>query len=158
TAELAGKGGSLGALLDENNTILPGYTTTLNSIAQTFADSVNTQLGQGLDRNGTAPSVNLFTYNAAVGAAYTLAVSPLTTVDDIAGASAGAPGGNGNALVVSQLATTPLINGFTLTQTFGNLAAQAGNDISSARQDQAAQQDLLLQAQQQRAQVSGVSL
>lgn len=157
TAELAGKGGSLGALLDEKNTILPGYTVTLNSIAQTFADSVNTQLGQGLDRNGNAPAANLFTYNTAVGAAYTLGVNPLI-VDDIAAASAGAPGGNGNALAVSQLATRPLINGFTLTQTFGNLAGQVGNDISSAQQDQAAQQDLLLQAQQQRAQVSGVSL
>jgi flagellar hook-associated protein 1 FlgK len=155
TAEITG--GSLGAMIRENNTTLPGYMTQLNTLAQTVADQVNTQLAQGLDESGAAPTTNLFTYDQPGDAASTLAVTNIAP-DQIAAASAGAPGGNGNAIAVAQLASAPMVNGSTLTQAFGNLSAQVGNDVVNAQQNQADDQDLLTQAQQQRQQVSGVSL
>ncbi len=155
TAEITG--GSLGAMIRENNTTLPGYLTQLNTLAQTVADQVNTQLAQGLDESGAGPTTNLFTYDQPGDAASTLAVTNIAP-DQIAAASAGAPGGNGNAIAVAQLASAPMVNGSTLTQAFGNLSAQVGNDVVNAQQNQTDDQDLLTQAQQQRQHVSGVSL
>src|SRR5205085_11016955 len=88
--------GRLGALIEERNTTIPAYFAQLNTLAQSLADTVNGTLAQGIDRNGAAPLVNLFTYNQAADAATTIRVSNLTT-DQIAAALPGAAGGNGNA-------------------------------------------------------------
>ena len=149
--------GQLGALLHEKNTTLPGYMESLNQLASTFADEVNQQLSQGVDQNGLPPAVNLFTYNQVSDAAATIAVTGITP-DQIAAASAAAPGGNGNAIAVAQLATAPLVSGLTFTQSFGELSAQVGRDVAQAQQDQSTDQDLLTQAQKTRSQQTGVSL
>lgn len=150
-------GGSLGGMLTDNNTTLPGYTAQLNTLAQTFADQVNGQLAQGLDQSGAAPTTNLFTYDQAGDAASTLAITDIAP-GQIAAASAGAPGGNGNAIAVANLANAAVVNGFTFTQAFGNVSAQVGSDVSNAQQNQTEDQDQVTQAQQQRQQVSGVDL
>jgi len=149
--------GQLGALIAEKNTTLPGYMTSLNTLAQSFADAVNGQLSQGVDENGNAPTTPLFSYDQASDAASTITVNNLTP-DQIAAASAGAPGGNGNAVAMTQLATSPQINGFTFTEYYGNLGSQIGNDVAGATADQQQAQDQLSQAQAERTQVSGVSL
>jgi flagellar hook-associated protein 1 len=148
--------GSLGALLQEKNTILPGYLTQLNTLAQTFADQVNQGLANGVDQNG-APGANLFTYHQATDAAFSLAVTGITP-DQIAAATAASPGGNGNAIALAQLGTAPLINGFSATQYYGNLGGQVGRDLDSAKQNQTQFQDSTTQAQAQRSSVSGVDL
>jgi flagellar hook-associated protein 1 len=156
TSEITG--GSLGGMVADNNTTLPGYMTQLNTLAQTFADQVNGQLSQGLDQSGAAPTANLFAYDQTGDAASTLAVNASITPDQIAAASAGAPGGNGNAIAVANLATASVVNGVTFTQAFANLTAQVGSDVSTATQNQTEDQDLVTQAQQQVQQVSGVDL
>ena len=100
----------------------------------------------------------MFTYDTASDAAYTLAVTPGFTTSQIAAALPSAPGGNGNALAVAQLATAPDVNGLTFTEAFGNLGQQVGTDVSNATNNQAEQQNLVTQAQAQRSVVSGVSL
>jgi flagellar hook-associated protein 1 FlgK len=150
--------GQLGAQIQENNTTLPGYLSSLNTLAQTLADTVNNALSQGVDENGNPPATNLFSYNTSADAAYTLSVSSGITPDQIAAALAAAPGGNGNALALTQLSTASVVNGFTFTQAFGNLGQQVGSDIATANQNKTEQQNLVTQAQAQRAAVSGVSL
>ena len=137
--------------------MLPSYVSGLNTLAQSLADQVNTTLNNGIDQNGAAPSTNLFSYNASNGAALTLTVNPLTP-DQIAAASPGAPGGNGNALALAALGSTPLASGYTFAQTYGNIGAQVGSDLSSAQNNENTTQSLLSQAQSLRQQVSGVSL
>lgn len=149
--------GKLGALTGERNTTLPGYLAGLNQLAQTLADQVNAQLAQGVDKNGQAPAMNLFSYDVPGDAAATLAITGITP-DQIAAALATAPGGNGNAIALSKMGTLPAISGFTFTEVYGNVAAQAGRDVANARQDHSQYQDLLTQAQQQRTEESGVSL
>jgi flagellar hook-associated protein 1 FlgK len=151
-------GGQLGAQIQENNVTLPGYMTSLNSLAQTFADTVNTTLSAGVDQSGNPPATNMFTYDTSSDAAYTLAVTPGFTGSQIASALPSAPGGNGNALAVADLAGATNANGFTFTESFGNLGQQVGADISNATNSQTEQQNLVTQAQSQRAAVSGVSL
>lgn len=150
-------GGQLGAEIDDNNTVLPSYIGQLNTLAQTVADEVNAGLQNGIDQSGAAPSTDLFAYSAANGAALTLAVNPLTP-DQIAAASPGAPGGNGNALALAALATTPVINGYTFAQAYGNLGGTVGTDLSNATTNQTNDQALLSQDQSLRQQLSGVSL
>jgi flagellar hook-associated protein 1 FlgK len=149
--------GNLGALIQEKNTTIPGYLADLNTFAQTLADTVNAQLAQGVDQNGNAGSTSLFTYNQSSDAAATIGVNSITP-DQIAAAAAGSPGGNGNAVALTQLANAPAINGFTFTQFYGNLGSRVGSDVAAAGQDQQQAQDQLTQAQAQRAAVSGVSL
>ena len=100
----------------------------------------------------------MFTYDTSADAAYTLAVTPGFTGSQIASALPSAPGGNGNALAVADLAGATNANGFTFTESFGNLGQQVGADISNATNSQTEQQNLVTQAQSQRAAVSGVSL
>jgi flagellar hook-associated protein 1 FlgK len=151
-------GGQLGAEIQENNVTLSGYSGALNNLAQTFADTVNTTLSQGVDQSGNPPANNLFSYNTSADAAYTLSVTQGFTASGIAAALPSAAGGNGNALAMAQLATAQTVNGFTFTQAFGNLGQQVGADISSATNSQTEQQSLVTQAQAQRALVSGVNL
>jgi flagellar hook-associated protein 1 FlgK len=149
--------GALGALIEEKNATLPGYLAQLNQLAAAFADTVNNTLAQGVDRNGSAPAVNLFSYNQASDAAFTVAVTGITP-DQIAAALPSAPGGNGNALAVAQLADAPAIQGLTFTQYFGALAANIGRDVAAAQGGLSQYQDALTQAQAQRQQQTGVSL
>jgi len=150
-------GGALGAELQTSNVTLPGYLNSLNSVARTFADSVNTALSQGVDSSGNPPAVNLFQYNATAGVAASLSVTNITPAQ-IAAASAGAPGGNGNALAVANIANQPILGGSTITQAYGNLAGQVGQDVANAQQEQTTQKNLVDQVQQQRTSASGVSL
>jgi flagellar hook-associated protein 1 FlgK len=154
TSEITG--GQLGALITEKNTTLPGYLTDLNTLAKSVADNVNGILAGGVDQNGAIPTVNLFSYNA-VDPAASLAVNNITP-DQIAAASATAPGGNGNAVALSQLANATVINGFTFTQFYGNLGSRVGNDVSNAQDEQLQARDQLTQAQAQRTSISGVDL
>jgi flagellar hook-associated protein 1 FlgK len=149
--------GSLAGLLDVKNTKLPSYMTGLNTLAQSVADQVNTTLSNGVDQNGVTPSTDLFTTNPAIGAATTLSVNPLTP-DQIAAALPAAPGGNGNALALAQLATATGIQGSSFTQFYGGLAGSVGRDISNATDASSTDQQLLTQAQSLRSLLSGVSL
>ena len=155
TAEITG--GKLAGLLDDKNNVIPSYLADLNTLAQSVADQVNAALANGLDQNGAAPATDLFHYDAAAGAAITLAVNPLTP-GEIAAASPGAPGGNGNALQIAALADARNLTGLSFAQFYGNLGGRIGRDVSTATGALAAKQQLLSQAQALRANISGVSL
>ena len=149
-------GGRLGALLGEKNSTIPQYVGQLDLLASSFADNVNTTLAAGVGRDGLAPPGPLLTYNP-VGAAISLSVGSLT-VDQIAAALPTAPGGNGNAIAVAQLATASVAGGFTFSQAFGNLGARVGRDVATARHEQDQYRDSLAQARAFRTEQTGVSL
>jgi flagellar hook-associated protein 1 FlgK len=150
-------GGQLSGLIDDNNNVIPGYVTQLNTLAQSLADQVNSTLDQGVDETGTQPITDLFAYDPTLGAASTLSVNPLTP-NQIAAALPGATGGNGNALNLAQLANATNLNGQTFAQFYGSIGAQVGSDVSAALNGQTTEQSLLTQAQTLRQQASGVSL
>lgn len=150
----SGRIAALGQLLNET---IPGYMSEFDSLAATVADTINAQLGAGLDRNGNTPTVNLFSYDAALGAARTISVTALTG-DEIAAASAGAPGGNGNATALAALADENLIDGGTFTQFYGAIVSRAGQDLSAATADAEIQSSLSIQARQLRDDISKVNL
>jgi flagellar hook-associated protein 1 len=150
-------GARLGALLKEKNSTIPGYVTELNALAGAFADAVNEVLNTGVGRDGLPPPGPLFTYNGTTGAAITLGVGPLN-VDQIAAAMPTAPGGNGNAIAIAQLANAPVAGGFTFSQAFGNLGARVGRDVATARHEREQYSGSLAQARAFRSDQTGVSL
>jgi flagellar hook-associated protein 1 FlgK len=150
----SGRIAALGQLLNET---IPGYMSDFDRLATTVADTINAQLAAGLDRGGNAPTVDLFTYDSALGAARTISVTALTG-DEIAAASAGAPGGNGNAAALTALADANLIDGGTFTQFYGAIASRAGQDLKAANANLQIQSSLSIQARQLRDDISKVNL
>jgi len=163
-------GGQLGGLLQFRNTTLPSIIGngsqqgTLNQLAQAFADRVNQLLENGQTNTGTAGSA-LFTYDptAPTSVAATLAENSSLTGSQLAPVDPGPPPvANGVASALTALssptASTDMINGQSYTDFYGSIAAQIGMQSSTATSNQSTQSDLLAQAQNLRAQVSGVSL
>ena len=150
-------GGSLKGVLDVHNNFIPGILSSLDTLAQSVADRVNSVLAGGVDKNGSTPTVDLFAYDAAQGAAATLSANPLAP-DQLAGALPGAPGGNGNALDLASLASSREINSFTFTQFYGQIGGKVGNALASSREEEQTQSMLVSQARRIREQHSAVSL
>ncbi len=163
-------GGQLGGLLAFRNTTLPsviGDQTqqgTLNQVAQAVADRVNQLLESGQTPSGSAGTA-LFSYDAAspTAVAQTLALVPNFTVSQLAPVAPGPPPvANGIASQLAALATpsdpADMLNGQSYTDFYGSIATGIGNQAASANTLQSTQSDLLAQAKNLRAQVSGVSL
>ena len=170
--------GQIGGLLQAvNGTLaqLQGSASqqgSLNQLAQTVADTVNTILTGGniSDADPTTgapavPGVPLFTYNAAnpTGIAASLSVASGITAGQLAAIDPGPPEvDNGIPLALANLATPQTaadeINGMSYTQFYGNMAAQLGTAISTAQSNQTTSQDAVTQQQTLRQQSSGVDL
>jgi flagellar hook-associated protein 1 FlgK len=149
--------GQLGATRQLANQILPGYIQQVNTLAKNVADATNTILGSGVDESGN-PGAALFSYNANAPA-QTLAAA-MTNPTKIAAATSTNPGGNGNAVTLSNLLNVPQagLNNLTLVGYYGNLASVVGTDSANAVSDQTTNQQILVQAQTLRSNASGVSL
>jgi flagellar hook-associated protein 1 FlgK len=162
--------GRLGGLLAFRNTAIPSVLGDsqqqggLNQLAQGVADRVNSLLTSGQLSAGPppVPGVALFNYSAAspTQAAATLEVNPsITTAQLAAGTAASA---NGVASQLAALATShnaaDQINGLSYTDFYSGMVSGIGQQAASASVASDAQTQLLTQAQNLRAQVSGVSL
>lgn len=149
--------GKLGALLEFRNTLLPGYRSRLDTLAQGLADNVNNVLNAGIDQNGATPTKNLFTYNTAVGASATLAITDITG-PELAAAAAGDPGGNTNALDLADLQTSGIFSGLSAAQFYAELVSNVGDRLNAEVSNSSLQRQLLLQAQSVRSELTGVDI
>jgi flagellar hook-associated protein 1 FlgK len=159
--------GQLGGLLQVRNTTIPSLIGdgaqqgSLNQLAQAVADRVNGLLTSGTTPSGTA-GVPLFTYGS--GSPTTVAAS--LGVTGIAGSQLAAvdSGGvaNGIASDLAQLAnpqnSADMIGGQSYTNYYAGIASDIGNQAAAASSAQQLQAQSLSQAQNMRAQISGVSL
>lgn len=163
-------GGQLGGLLAFLNTTLPSVIGdqsqqgSLNQLAQAVADRVNQLLESGQTADGTAGTA-LFSYaaNAPTSVAASLTVPSNLTSAQLAAVDPGPPAvANGIASQLAGLSSptdqADMINGQSYTDFYGSVATEIGSQASSASTAQSTQSDLLAQAQNLRAQVSGVSL
>jgi len=149
--------GGLAGLLRVRREDLPSFQGDLDTLAVTLADRINEILGSGVDQAGATPVKNLFTYDPTLGAAKTLAITDITP-QELAGALPSAPGGNGNALNLAELALSREINGGTFTQYYGQIAGRVGTALEHARQEERTHSVMLAQAQTLRAEKEAVSL
>ncbi len=165
--------GTLAGLLQFQNTTLPSIVGngtqqgSLNQLAQSVADQVNTLLTNGQISAGPppVPGVALFSYTAGspTSVAQTLAVtnitgSQLAAIDPATGVA------NGTADALAQLATPDLtsgvgaVNGMSYMDDYSSIASDLGSQASNAATAETTQTQLLTQAQTMRSQISGVSL
>jgi flagellar hook-associated protein 1 FlgK len=162
--------GSLGGLLYVRNTVLPGLqgngsqAGSLNQLAQQVADSVNQVLAAS-QTTGGQPGTPLFAYSnsSPVDVAATLTLDPNITAAGLAPVDPGPPAvANGAALTLAGLgdstATPDQVDGQTINQFMGSIAAQVGQQASDASTGQTLHTQLLAQAQSLQSQISGVSL
>jgi flagellar hook-associated protein 1 FlgK len=77
---------------------------------------------------------------------------------DVGSLSPGTQGDNGNALALANLQNQAVVNGETATDYYADLVSTVGNDVSSATDEQEAVSLVLTQLQNQRSDISGVSL
>ncbi len=150
------QGGSLRAQLDFRNQMAPAWLARLDTLASNLATQVNTQLTEeGVDANGQ-PGAALFAVKAD-HAARTLGVA-MTDPLQLAAALETAPGGNGNALVLSAFGGQQKIGNATFAGYYAAITADFGRELSGAKQNQDTAQQLVVQAQTMRQEESGVSL
>lgn len=150
-------GGRIGGLIEFQNTLVPDYKARLNVLAKGFADGVNGVLAGGIDQNGNPPTRNLFSYNSTIGEAATIAVTSITAAE-LAAAAPGDPGGNTNALNLADLQRNPIIGGLTPSQFYAEITAAVGDRLNAVKSDEDLQENLLLQAQNLRSELSGVDI
>lgn len=158
--------GTLASLINFRNTTIPSLTGdgmqqgSLNQLAQSIADQVNSLLTAGQTTSGAA-GIPLFTYTsgAPTSVSSTLALSPAITGAQLAAVDPGPPVvENGTADKLAQLSSTGMVNGMKYLDFYSSLAATIGNQESNASAAQQTQSQLLAQAQSARSQLEGVSL
>lgn len=164
--------GQLGGLLAFRNTALPAVIGNgqqqggINELAQSIADRVNGLLTSGQLSAGPppVPGVPLFTYSSASGtvAAATLGIDPSVTAVKLAAATSSSANGIASALAglasSHNAADQVGVSGLNYTDFYSNIVSQIGQQAASASSEGAAETQILTQAQNLRAQVSGVSL
>jgi len=160
TAEIGG--GTVGGLLHARDNLIPAYQTRLDQLAYDVATAVNTEHVAGFDANGAAAG-NFFAAPAGpTGAAGALQVTAAILADSrlVAGSATGAPGDNGVARSIAALRDARLAAGGTTTaaDAWGQYAYRVGADMAEARSTVTSRDQVILQLQRLRDQVSGVSV
>ena len=165
--------GQLAGLIQFRNVTLPSVIGngqqqgSINQLAQAVADRVNTLLTNGQISSGPppVPGIPLFTYQAgsATAVAQSLSINPAITGPQLAAIDPGPPAvANGTADKLAQLANPQsaldMVNGQSYTDFYSSVATDVGSQASSASSAQDTQTQLVTQAQNMRAQISGVSL
>lgn len=154
-------GGSLGALFDYQNEVLTPLSGSINSMAEQFADAVNTQLAQGYDLNGN-PGEPLFIYdeNSADGP---LEVNPDITADELAFSSSPDESGNSDNLqALINISTEPMeiegLGSVTVGEACSSIISNIGIYSQQNQTEATAAANVYSEAQNQQSSVSGVSM
>ena len=162
--------GSLGALLDARNNVLSaiiggtGQSGSLNTLAEGFAARVNSLLTSGVTGTG-APGVPVFTWDLSTSSnvARTLSIDPAVGPANLALASSGTSAqsngiANSLAALTSSILPADQINGLSAEGLFSGIAADVGQRTAAARSNAELDRGTLTAAENDRRQVSGVSL
>ena len=155
-------GGQLAGLLEARDQAISSAISDLDNLAAGIINAVNTQNGQGYDLNGDKGG-NFFqpvvqpSPGSNAGAAENMAVA-ITDPSKIAASSDGTQGDNANALAMANIQDQAVVNGETATDFYSNLVSTVGNHVSSATDEQEAVGLVLTQLQNQRSDISSVSL
>lgn len=153
------QGGSLGALVDLNDTVLPGLRAQLDTMVAALVAEVNSIHRAGYTRTG-ATGTDFFDPAGVTAATFALAAPVAASGDAIAAAGSAAPGDGAVALRLSMLGTTALggLGGLSVREFYTRFATDVGNRVENARVGAETAQTLVDNADSQRTAVSGVSL
>lgn len=158
--ERTAMGGEFRGLYDVRDVTIPDVVNRLDQLAYSFATEVNAAHQAGTDLNGNAGE-NFFVQPAsATDAAASLTMNISATAQITAGNS-GAPGDNTNALAILQLEQEQLAalgGNDNFVSFYGKIASTIGVETARNRQAQQGYEDSLIQLQNLRDGIDGVSL
>ena len=150
-------GGKLAGVINIRDQVIPDLLNRLDTLANQFETSFNTQHQAGFDLSGNAGG-NFFTPPTAVaGSAADFGVA-ITDPSLIAASSDGSAGSNGNVAQLIGVRDQDLPAGAKPLDMFSNLVLQVGTLGSNAKSDSDAAGMSLQQVSDQIGAVSGVSL
>ncbi len=152
------QGGSIGGSIQARDVDVPAASTQLDTLAYSFATTINTQNSAGLTAAGT-PGGPVFTVGTAVaGAAASIAVTLSDPAGIAAASTAEGAGGSSNANAMLALQTSATVGTQTFGAAFGGLLSGIGTTVASATTDSTADAAIQSQLSTQRDSISGVSL
>jgi len=156
--------GSIGASIDERDSVLSSMATDLDDLAFTIQQDVNTLHVAGFGQDGVTARNFFATIAGPAGAARAISLDALVdgNPDAVAAAStaAGVPGDNSNATALAALAASnSMATGTqTFTEYYSSFIAQVGHDSKQSIQDAMRAELQLESAKNVRDQASAVSL
>jgi flagellar hook-associated protein 1 FlgK len=149
--------GDLGGTVQMRDQVIPGLQGQLDSLANQVGAAFNKVQAGGYDQNGNAGQ-NFFNLPTGVsGSAATISMN-LTDPAGIAASADGTSGSNGNLANFSAIQTSNLPTGANPIDTYANLVYQVGSLTANATAETGALASSLVQLNDQRASVSGVSI
>jgi flagellar hook-associated protein 1 FlgK len=149
--------GQLAGLLQTRDTTLPTLLGNLDTLASGLITTLNMAHRQGFDLNGGGGG-DLFTPTppgASAASTFELQISDPAL---LAASSDGSPGSNGNLALLSAVADQAIADGQTANDFYARIVFQVGSDVANASAEADASSLILIQLQNQRAAISGVSL
>jgi len=157
--------GSLGALLELRDDTLPGYMSSLDTLASAVISEVNTLHGSGVNAGGAPVAGALFFADPPVGSSAALTISvdsgilgdPATIVASQSVAGDGAVARAIAALGNQDIVTTGSRQA-TAAEYWAATVSTVGNDVSASRQKADQSAAIMTRLESKRASVSGVSL
>lgn len=157
------KGGKVGGALDVRDNVIEQFLTNVDKMAYTIAKEVNRAHIEGVDRNGKEGVLFFEMPEVEKGAAKNFKLNDTIAGDvgRIAAASrANAPGDNTVANIISALQYRPVMDGdsATLDDFYNAQVGQIGTIAQRAVKTQEAQKNIILQLNNIRESISGVSL
>lgn len=160
-------GGVLGGIREVRDRDIPEMMADIDQLASDFAAAMNAAHTGGLDLNGAA-GLPLFTDPSGnplpppPGTAFAFNVNPAIAADPnllaAADAAAPPPGGNTNALAMSQVRNTALGAGGTPAERVAAITGKVGTKVAAARSEEAVRDATVNHAASLRESISGVSL
>jgi flagellar hook-associated protein 1 FlgK len=159
TSEITG--GRLGGVLYVRDTLVPQYTSALDSLAYNVMSDVNALTATGFDLNGNAGQAFFVQPGSATGAAATMAVTSAVAADSslVVASATTAAGNNDVARAIAALQDNPM-TGTTARPVdgWGNLVYQVASDSRAATQARDGHDQVMQQLKNLRDQISGVSI
>lgn len=151
-------GGELKGWIEARDGFLNDYMTRLNDLAIQMRDDINGVHTGGFDLNGVGGQ-DFFTGTGAADLAVNTNIVINTDLIAAAGNGEGLPGGNGAAIAIANLQdAATMAGGSTYGEYYGSLVGKMGADVQAADFNQAHQSTMVLNLQNYRQEVSGVSL
>ncbi|MGB6720814.1 MAG: flagellar hook-associated protein FlgK [Terracidiphilus sp.] len=151
------QGGQLGGAIQIRDQVIPGFLSSLNTLATQFAASFNAAQEEGYSSNGNPGQAFFSVPSNSADAAAGLTVV-LTSGSQVAASSDGSVGSNGNVANLSAALTNTLPSGQTPSNAYSTLVYQVGSAASNANAQSSALGQSILQLTNQQSSVSGVSI
>ncbi len=151
-------GGKLGALLRSRDEVIPRYKSALDEIARSLVEAVNATHKSGYGLDGSTGE-DFFDPAGLTAGTINVAAAILNDLDLIAASAAGPVGDGDNALAIAGLRSQPITaGGSTVDEYYNSLVGTLGVESSAATAHRQREEVLVLEIDNRRESVKGVSI